>query len=104
MCFMKNSQHTMNLIRVCMTIFQPRRARASRAGVGLGVMLVGKGGSAGESGRASPCSSGFLASGARPARAPVRKLSNVSTQWNACCLAIENYCLVSWRAIAMENY
>ena len=40
MCFMKNSQHTMNLIRVCMTIFQPRRARASRAGVGLGVMLV----------------------------------------------------------------
>ena len=40
MCFMKNSQHTMNLIRVCMTIFQPRRARASRAGVGLGVMLT----------------------------------------------------------------
>ena len=60
MCFMKNSQYTMNLIRVCMTIFQPRRAGASRAGVGLGVMLVGKGGAADEVGGASPCSSGFL--------------------------------------------
>ena len=51
-----------------MTIFQPRRragararARASRpGGVGLGVMLVGKGGAADEVGGASPCSSGFL--------------------------------------------
>ena len=60
MCFMKNSQYTMNLIRVCMTIFQPRRARASRAGVGLGVMLVEEGGADGEAGGDSPSSSAKL--------------------------------------------